>query len=182
VVALDALRGQFDNFAVLVVRHEGHTKGRGRRWSRLRAAVDAEFRAERGKDDLLRLECTKSKDTRPVDPMAFQFAGVDLGITDEDGNPLTSAVLNPVGCTPAPEAAGNKPAGKNQALALDILKRLETEAWNNRGMADGLLCLSKTVYRMRIQRTWHLAGVTAKIRKIIRKGRNRPPNLGGSRN
>jgi hypothetical protein len=74
VAALDALRGRFDNFAVVVVHHEGHTKGRGRGWSGLRAAVDAEFRAERGKDELLRLECTKSKDTRPVDPMAFRFA------------------------------------------------------------------------------------------------------------
>jgi hypothetical protein len=140
VAALDALRGRFDNFAVLVVHHEGHTKGRGRGWSGLRAAVDAEFRVERGKDDLLRLECTKSKDTRPVDPMAFQFAGVDLGITDEDGNPFASAVLNTVGWTPAPEVAAKKPPGKNQALALDILKRLEAGARKNRG-GDGRVSL-----------------------------------------
>jgi KaiC/GvpD/RAD55 family RecA-like ATPase len=132
VAALDALRARFDNFATLVVHHEGHQKGRGRGWSGLRAAVDAEFRAERGKDDLLRLENTKAKDIRPVDPMAFQFAGVDLGITDEEGNPFTSAVLNTVDWT-APEAADKKPVGKNQALALDILKRLETEARKNRG-------------------------------------------------
>jgi hypothetical protein len=133
VAALDALRGWFDNFAVLVVHHEGHTKGRGRGWSGLRAAVDMEFRAERGKDDLLRLECTKSKDTKPVDPMAFQFVGVALGITDEEGYPFTSAVLNRVDWIPVPEATGNKPAGKNQSLALDVLKRLEAEVRENRG-------------------------------------------------
>jgi hypothetical protein len=140
VAALDALRGRFDNFAVLVVHHEGHLKGRSRGWSGLRAAVDVEFRAERGKDELLRLECTKSKDTRPVDPMAFQFAGVDLGITDEKGNPISSAILNQIDYTPALETATAKPAGKNQALALDILKRLETEARKNRG-DDGRVSL-----------------------------------------
>jgi KaiC/GvpD/RAD55 family RecA-like ATPase len=140
VAALDALRGRFDNFAALVVHHEGHTKGRGRGWSGLRAAVDVEFRAERGKDELLRLECTKSKDTRPVDPMAFQFISTELGITDEEGNPFTSAVLNTVDWTPDTGAATKKPVGKNQALALDILKRLETEARENRG-DDGRVSL-----------------------------------------
>jgi hypothetical protein len=111
----------------------------------LRAAVDVELRAERGRDDLLRLECTKSKDTRPVEPMAFQFAGVDLGITDEEGNPFTSAVLNTVDWTPVPEAADKKPAGKNQALALDILKRLSAgndpvamDAWREACKAAGI--------------------------------------------
>jgi hypothetical protein len=100
--------------------------------------VDVEFRAERGKDDLLRLECTKSKDTKPVDPMAFQFAGVDVGFADEDGNPFASAVLNRIDYTSAPEAEARKPAGKNQAL--DILKRLEAEARRNRG-EDGRVSL-----------------------------------------
>jgi hypothetical protein len=140
VAALDALRGRFDNFAALVVHHEGHTKGRGRGWSGLRAAVDVEFRAERGKDDLLRLECTKSKDTRPVDPMAFQFVSTDLKITDEKGNPFASAVLNTVDWTPDTEVATKKPVGKNQAMALDILKRLEAEARGNRG-DDGRVSL-----------------------------------------
>jgi hypothetical protein len=100
-----------------------------------------ELRAERGKDELLRLECTKAKDTRPIDPMAFQFAGVDLGFVDEDGNPFTSAVLNTVGWTPDTEAATKKPAGKNQTLALDILKRLEAEARASRG-DDGRVSLT----------------------------------------
>jgi hypothetical protein len=143
VAALDALRTRFGNFATLVVHHEGHQKGRGRGWSGLRAAVDVEFRAERGKDELLRLECTKSKDTRPIDPMAFQFAGVELGIMDEEGNPFTSAVLNTVGWTPALEVTAKKPAGKNQAMALDILKQFEgkiitVKAWHEACKAAGM--------------------------------------------
>ncbi|GHT83336.1 hypothetical protein FACS1894137_04180 [Spirochaetia bacterium] len=133
VAALDALRARFENFAALVVHHEGHLKGRGRGWSGLRAAVDVEIRADRGKDDLLRLECTKSKDTKPIEPMAFQFFTVELGLQDEDGNPVTSAVLNEVEWTPAQEAGSKKAMGKNQTIALDILRRLENEARKNRG-------------------------------------------------
>ncbi|GHT78531.1 hypothetical protein FACS1894130_05280 [Spirochaetia bacterium] len=125
VAALDALRARFDNFAALVVHHEGHLKGRGRGWSGLRAAVDVELRAERGKDDLLRLECTKAKDTKPIEPMAFQFSTVELGLQDEDRNPVTSAVLNETDWTPAHEAYPGKPAGKNQRIALETLERLE---------------------------------------------------------
>jgi hypothetical protein len=133
VVALDALRARFDNFAALVIHHEGHLKGRGRGWSGLRAAVDVELRAERGKDDILRLECTKAKDTKPIEPMAFQFSTVELGLQDEDGNPVTSAVLNEVDWTPAREAEPKKAMGKNQRIALDVLKHLENEARKNRG-------------------------------------------------
>jgi hypothetical protein len=73
--------------------------------------------------------------------MAFQFASVELGITDEDGDPVASAILNRVGWTPDTEAAAKKPTGKNQAMALDILKRLEAEARRNRG-DDGRVSLT----------------------------------------
>jgi hypothetical protein len=148
VAALDDLRARFGNFAALVVHHEGHTKGRGRGWSGLRAAVDAEFRAERGTDGVVRLECTKAKDIEPMTPMAFHFASVDLQINDDEGNAVTSAVLTPAVWTPAPEAGAKKPPiGKNQALALDVLKRLETEAgkepvlldrWRDECKAEGI--------------------------------------------
>jgi hypothetical protein len=74
--------------------------------------------------------------------MAFQFAGVELGFADEEGNPFTSAVLNRTGYTSAPDAEARKPAGKNQAMALDILKRLEAEARGNRG-EDGQVTLTR---------------------------------------
>ena len=149
VAALDDLRSRFGNFAALIIHHEGHTKGRGRGWSGLRAAVDVELRAELGKDKILRLECTKAKDTEPMKPMAFRFAGVELEIRTESGEPVTSAVLNPTDWTPAPDVAAKKTVGKNQALGLDILKRMETasheggnfvspEAWQKECQANGL--------------------------------------------
>jgi hypothetical protein len=145
VAALDDLRTRFGNFAAIVVHHEGHTKGRGRGWSGLRAAVDVELRAERGADGVVRLECTKAKAIEPMAPMAFHFASVDLQINDDEGNAVTSAVLTPAVWTPAPEAATKKPIGKNQALALDVLKRLSVgkenitlDAWREACKAAGM--------------------------------------------
>jgi hypothetical protein len=145
VAALDNLRARFGNFATVVVHHEGHTKGRGRGWSGLRAAMDMEWRVERGADGVVRLECTKAKDIEPPQPMAFHFAPVDLEFNDEEGNAVTSAVLTPAAWTPAPEATVKKPFGKNQTLALDILKGLCTgnenitlDAWREACKTAGL--------------------------------------------
>jgi hypothetical protein len=148
VAALDDLRARFGNFAAIVVHHEGHTKGRGRRWSGIRVAVDVELRAERGADGIVRLECTKCTKAKDTEPMAFHFASVDLQINDDEGNAVTSAVLTPAAWTPVPEAGAKKPPiGKNQALALDVLKRLETEAgkepilldrWRDECKAEGI--------------------------------------------
>jgi hypothetical protein len=59
--------------------------------------------------------------------MAFHFATVDLKFNDDEGNMVTSAVLTPAVWTPAPEATPKKQIGKNQTLALEMLKHLETE-------------------------------------------------------
>jgi hypothetical protein len=133
VAALDSLRARFGNFAALVVHHEGHTKGRGRGWSGLRAAVDVELRAERGTDSVVRLECTKAKDTEPIPPMAFHFATVDLKFNDDEGNMVASAVLTPAVWTPAPDTTAKKPVGKNQILIMDTLKRMEGETGKAQG-------------------------------------------------
>ncbi|MDR1785203.1 MAG: AAA family ATPase [Spirochaetaceae bacterium] len=134
VTALDSIRARFGNFTCLVVHHSGNMdKGRSRGWSGLRAAVDAEFCARRGSYGILRLESTKAKDAAPPEPMAFEFRTVELAIRDDAGYPVTSAVLNAVEWTPPPDAASGKAAGKNQALALDTLRRLEAEERAARG-------------------------------------------------
>ena len=145
VAALDGLRARFGNFAAMVVHHEGHTKGRGRGWSGLRAAVDMEFRIERGADRILRLECTKAKDIGIMEPMAFEFMGVELPLRNESGEPVTSAVLDRKEWTPAPKTGSEPALGKNQSLALDILKRLSTtgsvtaEAWREACLSEGMI-------------------------------------------
>jgi hypothetical protein len=145
LTALDAFRKRFNQVATVIVHHEGHTGGRPRGWSGIHAAVDNEYRAERGNDELLRLTCTKAKEARRMDPMAFEFADVDLGITNEDGEPVTSAVLNHVDYFPDSEGIKNKPLGEKQAIALEVLKELEQsgkpvslETWKKACIESGL--------------------------------------------
>jgi hypothetical protein len=85
-------------------------------------------------------------------PMAFQFATVELGLVNDEGEPVTSAVLNQIEWAAAPEATAKKPLGKNQVIALDILKHLEAgtrknqsndgrislDQWRNECKADGI--------------------------------------------
>ena len=145
VAALDGLRARFGNFAAMVVHHEGHLKGRGRGWSGLRAAVDTEFRAERGTDGILRLECTKSKDTIPTEPMAFRFVTVELPMRNESGEPVTSAVLDRVEWEPAPKEGKEPAIGKKQVQALDILNQLtdkgpvSVDVWSKACQTEGII-------------------------------------------
>jgi hypothetical protein len=133
VAALDSLRDRFGNFAAMVIHHCGNgDKNRSRGWSGLRASVDTELIANRGADRILRLSCTKAKDTDPIEPMAFEFHTVELGIVDDDGVPVNSAVLDRIGWT-SPEITENKPRGKNQTLALDVLKRIASETKGSEG-------------------------------------------------
>jgi len=119
VAAVDRLRKTWSASA-LVVHHEGWTQGRARGSTVLRAAADLELRVERGGDGLVRVEPTKVKDAGPSGPLAFSLADVDLGILDEDGRPVNSAVLTEEEYRPE---TGPKPAtGKNQTLALEVLE------------------------------------------------------------
>ena len=146
VAALDQIRSRLENVACIVVHHCGQAaKDRSRGWSGLRAAVDAEYRMERGTDELIRLTCTKNKEGAAPDPMAFQMASINLGINDEDGNPVYSAVLSETDYVDDP-GASRPPPGKNQALALDILEKLLADnpfgvaikEWRDRCVGAGL--------------------------------------------
>jgi hypothetical protein len=138
VSALDQIRSCFQNVACLVIHHSGQNiKDRSRGWSGLRAAVDFEFRMERGSDDLLRLTCTKNKEADLPEPMAFKMVGIDLGIRDEDNNPVYSAVLSETDYTDDP---GQKKAcpGKNQALAIELLQKVIDEYTPVSGFPPGV--------------------------------------------
>jgi hypothetical protein len=119
VAAVDRLRKTW-SAAALVVHHEGWTQGRARGSTVLRAAADLELRVERGGDGIVRVEPTKVKDAGPSGPLAFSLADVDLGILDEDGRPVNSAVLTEEEYRP--EAAPKPATGKNQTLALEVLE------------------------------------------------------------
>jgi AAA domain len=114
--------------AVLVVHHCGKadkTQGRGN--SALRGAIDAEYSLAKDESGVVRMEATKMKDAEQPAPVAFTLQSVVLeGLTDDEGEPVTSAVLWSVAHVP-PAKAGKAARGKNQTLALSILAEMVEE-------------------------------------------------------
>jgi len=60
-----------------------------------KAALDTEYRLDIDESRTIRMECTKSKDSIPLAPCAFQLKQVPIGLVDEDGRDIFSAVLVP---------------------------------------------------------------------------------------
>lgn len=123
--------------SVMFLHHSGHQdKSRGRGHSALRGALDSEFRMEKGEDGIVRLEASKIKDGESPEPMAFRVHAVDLGFKDDEGEPVTSAVLDRVEWEEKPDAAGSKAGrGKWQSVGMEAL-RSETEIHRRNLEAD----------------------------------------------
>lgn len=130
IANLDAfLRKSGDwNATVLIVHHSGHAdKSRSRGSSALKGAVDAEYSLTKGEDGIVRMDATKMKDAEQPAPVAFKLESVVLdGLVDDEGEPVTSAVLWSVAHAP-PVKSGKAARGKNQTLALSILAEMIKE-------------------------------------------------------
>ncbi|MDR7134564.1 hypothetical protein J2X06_001748 [Lysobacter niastensis] len=124
VFACDSIR-RITGASVLITHHSSHAdKGRGRGSTVLRAAADAEFLLTRKVDETVVLTATKMKDAAFPAPMAFCIGAVDLGLTDAEGETITSAVLVPTEYK-APTKASAAGTGKNQRRALRILRDMQ---------------------------------------------------------
>lgn len=126
VAACDQLRAQHGS-TILLIHHTGHAdKSRGRGAMALLGALDAEYRMEKDEQGVVRLEATKMKDAEKPEPMAFRLRTVELGFDDEDGNPVTSAVLDETDYQP-PSKPGKTGRGKWQTVGLEALEVLYAE-------------------------------------------------------
>ncbi|MBC7750649.1 MAG: AAA family ATPase, partial [Candidatus Saccharibacteria bacterium] len=123
VQQLDALKNQH-NCAILMVHHTGHgAKDRARGSTVLKGALDAEYRVSKDQDGLIRLECTKMKESEAPAPMAFKLTDVLLPMLDDEGQPIYKAAIECVEYSEPtrPSSAG---LGKNQKIGLSILNEL----------------------------------------------------------
>jgi len=125
IQAMDKLRDLY-NSTILIIHHTGHSEqSRGRGSSALKAALDAEYKISKNNSDVMKIEATKMKDAELPEPMTFKLKPIELDIVDNDGNPVTSAVLeNFEGGYQSPISGK---LGTNQIKALDVLKRLYEE-------------------------------------------------------
>ncbi|MGF6854355.1 AAA family ATPase [Paraburkholderia sp. CI3] len=116
-----ALKHRF-NACVLVIHHSGITdKNRGRGSTALKAGVDAEYQLTRGDDGVIRLTCLKMKDAAHPEPMAFTSRVIDLGVVDEDGDPVTSLALQSEEYEQ--REAPRYPRGDTQKLVYEAVKQ-----------------------------------------------------------
>jgi len=118
--AADIIRAQWRS-TVLFVHHSGHTnKDRARGAMALKAAIDAEYRLDKDDMGVVRFETTKMKDAEFPPPLAFRLRTVELGITDDEGREVTSAILDQTEYEP-PAVQGQAGRGKWQTAAMEVL-------------------------------------------------------------
>jgi hypothetical protein len=123
----------------------------------LHGAIDAEYQLVRGTAGLVRFEAMKMKEAERPQAKFFQIQAVDLGFSDDQGEPVTSAVLVDVECH-ARMSVEMAATGKHQRRALEILRersienrenvrrsgrdesdaRITAEVWRARCIEDGM--------------------------------------------
>ncbi|MBU2801693.1 AAA family ATPase [Acidithiobacillus caldus] len=133
VAACDRIRASVPGSTLIAVHHSGWgDKGRARGSSVLRAAVDLELAVAKDDSGQIWLTSTKSKDTEPPKPRAFVLRTQSIPWADDDGRPMSSAVLELV---PDAEAAATSEATKKlgewQRIALAVLQAMCAEAKAN---------------------------------------------------
>lgn len=125
IAALDEIRTRH-RCTILLIHHSGHAdKTRSRGAIALRGALDVEYRMVKNEHGIVQLEHAKPpKDFEPPEPLAFEIRTVELGIQDEDGEHVTSAILDRVDYDPAPQSGSNAGRGKWQITATRLLREL----------------------------------------------------------
>lgn len=123
IQACDRLRARY-GCAVLLVHHTGHgDKLRSRGSMALKGGVDTEIRIDKDDTGIVRVTVTKTKDSTPPEPMAFELRVVELPLLDDEGQPITSAVLQRTDYE-APAPKGKQGSGKWQRVALECLEQV----------------------------------------------------------
>ncbi|KXF79744.1 AAA family ATPase [Enterovibrio coralii] len=117
---------------VVAVHHSGKDKTRGARGaSALKAAVDTEIEIDREPpSEIVKVTNKKQKDAEELEPFSLRLREVPLDINDEDGDPITSLIVDRVAVTgPLRNARDDKKAEEmrwivDQAEAHPSIERL----------------------------------------------------------
>ncbi len=87
----ELIRKRF-HITVILVHHSGHTEGRARGSSALRAAMDSEFEVANDNGNV-QIRCTKMKEAEIAPDVYLRIRGIDLGIIDKKGHIVTGGLL-----------------------------------------------------------------------------------------
>jgi len=138
IAALDRIRERY-RCTIILIHHTGHgDKSRGRGAMALKGALDAEYRLDKDIYGVVRCEATKMKDAEIPEPMAFNIVSVEIGMVDEDGEPVTSAVLDSTDYKAPEKSSTGK--GKHQAAAVKMLREIYDQ--HRQTLEEGGFCPS----------------------------------------
>lgn len=120
LMSVDAIR-RATGAHIMLVHHTGKDGTKGARGSSaLRAAVDTEIALTRS-GDVATARATKQRDMISGSTFSYVLRGVSLG-HDQDGDEVTSAVIDQVDCAPAgPQSAPRARISGRQEIALEAL-------------------------------------------------------------
>jgi hypothetical protein len=157
ISVLDRLRDRLQ-CAILIVHHTGLADaGRGRGNSALRGALDFEYciNQKQGatiEDAIIELSCSKCKDHDRPPTIAFKPVIVDLGMVDEDLQPVTSLVLERTEYTPRK----TRKLTAAQQIALESLQavigdtgKAYLETWRKEAYSRGISASDKSDARQK---------------------------------
>jgi hypothetical protein len=134
VRAADAIRAAF-GCVVIVVHHCGHNGDRPRGHSSLLGADDALIAVKRDLADNIVATVENAKDAEAGLEIVSRLVVVDIG-TDEDGDPVTSCVIEPVG-PPAVRAVAKEPRkSRRRSEDVDKVSRALVDAYHR--LADAV--------------------------------------------
>lgn len=123
VAGLDLIR-RATGAHVMLVHHTGKDAARGARGhSSLRAAIDTEIELTRDEVGQITAEVTKQRDGPTGYRFAYTLRQVELG-RDQDGDPVTSCLVEPVETA----RAGHAEVTGSARVALDLLDKVLAEA------------------------------------------------------
>lgn len=120
VKAADAVRDAF-SCAVIVVHHCGHEGTRPRGHSSLIGAVDAQISVKRDEAGNIVSTVELMKDGSQGDELVSRLEVVEIG-RDDDGDPITSCVVEPVEGAPAPKKFAGPRLTQGAKIALAALR------------------------------------------------------------
>jgi hypothetical protein len=108
---------------VLIVHHTGHNSERGRGSSVLPGACEGEFFIKKTKDVVM-LSCTKQKNNVQPDSIQFTLKPIPLP-HDDDGNPVTGAVLEFNGKATINGTKQTILSGNNKKILTALIEAIE---------------------------------------------------------
>lgn len=160
--------------SVVLVHHVGKDASRGARGSgALLGAVDCEYSVTREPDGLIRLESTKMKEASRPEALAFRFESVDLGLEDDEGEPVTSAVLVDA-LAPAGQPTTSAKLGTTQRRMLKLLADEYARCRENLSKAgrdpEGALVSTERWRELLKDDGHHRQVISSTVKKLVERG------------